>query len=48
MRKVAAKRDKPYSKPTLTRYGTIQELTGALGRNQKADGGKGSMSKTAI
>ena len=30
---------KPYSKPTLTAYGTVRELTQTTGRNGRADGG---------
>jgi len=38
----AVKREekKPYSKPTLTVYGTVRELTQRTGRNGKADGGR--------
>jgi hypothetical protein len=38
----AVKREekKPYSKPTLTVYGTVRELTQRAGRNGKADGGR--------
>jgi hypothetical protein len=31
---------KPYSKPSLTLYGTVRELTQRVGRNGKADGGR--------
>jgi hypothetical protein len=49
MGKVATKPEKPYSKPTLTQYGTIRELTGTVGRNQAADGGSlQNFTKTAI
>jgi hypothetical protein len=30
---------KPYSKPTLTAYGTVRELTQTRGRHGTADGG---------
>ena len=33
---------KPYSKPTLTVYGTVRELTQTVGRTGKADGGRGA------
>ncbi len=33
---------KPYSKPKLTDYGTVRELTQAVGRSGKSDGGRGS------
>jgi hypothetical protein len=35
---------KPYSKPTLTVYGTVRELTQAVGRNGRRDGGRGARS----
>ncbi len=47
----AVKREtkKPYSKPTLTVYGTVRELTQRVGRNGKLDGGKrASASKTHV
>jgi hypothetical protein len=31
---------KPYSKPTLTVYGTVRELTQRVGTHGKADGGR--------
>jgi hypothetical protein len=31
---------KPYSKPTLTVYGTVRELTQRVGISGKADGGR--------
>jgi hypothetical protein len=34
-----SKREKPYSRPTLTIYGKVQELTKSVGPNGKADGG---------
>ncbi len=36
-----AKREakKPYSKPTLTVYGTVRELTQRVGNRSKQDGG---------
>jgi hypothetical protein len=30
---------KPYTKPTLTVYGTVRELTQKVGRTGQADGG---------
>jgi hypothetical protein len=30
---------RPYSKPTLTVYGTVRELTQKVGRTGQADGG---------
>ncbi len=30
---------KPYSKPSLTKYGTVRELTQTVGRHGKRDGG---------
>jgi len=39
---------KKYSPPKLTEYGTVREITNALGRNQALDGGTGTMSRTAI
>jgi hypothetical protein len=39
---VRTKREKPYSKPTLTTYGTIRELTKNVGFNGQLDGGLGS------
>jgi len=40
----AVKREtkKPYSKPTLTAYGTVRELTQTTGRSGKPDGGRGA------
>jgi hypothetical protein len=32
---------KPYSKPSLTVYGTVRELTQRVGRNGSRDGGGG-------
>ncbi len=37
---------KPYVKPTLTIYGTVQELTQARGNKGNKDGGHGNTSKT--
>ncbi len=39
MAKMTKKPQKSYSKPTLTRYGTIQELTGTVGPMKALDGG---------
>jgi len=41
-----AKREtkKPYSKPTLTVYGTVRELTQMQGRTGRPDGGRGARS----
>ena len=33
---------KPYSKPTLTVYGTVRELTQTVGIGGNADGGRGA------
>lgn len=33
------KREKPYSKPTLTVYGKLRELTKSLGATGMSDGG---------
>jgi len=33
---------KPYTKPSLTVYGTVRELTQSVGRSGKADGGRGA------
>ena len=42
-------RVKEYSKPTLTVYGKVTELTTSVGKTMAADGGVGaSMNKTAI
>jgi hypothetical protein len=40
----AVKREtkKPYSKPTLTLYGTVRELTQSTGHHGQFDGGRGS------
>jgi hypothetical protein len=38
---------KPYSKPTLTVYGTVRELTQKIGRTGHADGGNPRSSKHA-
>jgi len=35
---------KPYSKPTLTVYGTVRELTQSVGRSGRGDGGRGARS----
>jgi hypothetical protein len=42
------KPDKPYTKPTLTLYGRVSELTAVLGVTSNKDNGSGSMQKTNI
>jgi hypothetical protein len=37
---------KPYSKPTLTLYGTVRELTRMVGIHGNADGGTGLASRS--
>ncbi len=37
---------KPYSRPSLTKYGTVRELTQAVGNKSNKDGGHGSTSRT--
>jgi hypothetical protein len=37
---------KPYSKPTLTVYGTVRELTQKVGASGNADRGVGLKNKT--
>jgi hypothetical protein len=39
---------KPYSKPTLTVYGTVRELTQAVGTHDHRDGGRPPHFKTAV
>jgi len=39
MAKVKKKSELPYSKPTLTVYGTVQQLTGTVGPRKALDGG---------
>ncbi len=40
---------KPYSKPVLTVYGTVRELTQTTGRGGRPDGGRGARAnKTAV
>jgi hypothetical protein len=39
MAKLNKKPEKPYSKPTLTVYGTVQQLTGTVGPKMALDGG---------
>ena len=39
---------KPYSKPTLTVYGTVRELTQSQGFNGHADGGASSSPRTHV
>jgi hypothetical protein len=36
---VKREKKKPYSKPTLTVYGTVRELTQTVGRSGRPDGG---------
>jgi hypothetical protein len=38
---------KPYTKPTLTVYGTVRELTQKVGRTGKPDGGNPRSAKHA-
>ena len=42
------KREKPYSKPTLTIYGKVQELTKMQTDMGQLDGGSAPRSKTAL
>jgi hypothetical protein len=46
----AVKREtkKPYSKPTLTVYGTVRELTQAVGSRGTPDGGSRFTPRTAV
>jgi len=37
---------KPYSKPTLTLYGTVRELTQRVGLHSRTDGGSFPRSRT--
>jgi hypothetical protein len=39
---------KPYSKPTLTVYGTVRELTQSQGFAGKSDGGPRSSPRTHV
>jgi len=39
---------KPYSKPTLTVYGTVRELTQNLGSRGQIDGGSSRAPRTHI
>ena len=39
---------KPYSKPTLTVYGTVWELTRSVGTHGKSDSGRPPRFKTAF
>jgi hypothetical protein len=39
---------KPFTKPTLTTYGTIRDLTKVVGNAGSADGGSGFMGKTQL
>jgi len=38
MAKLKKRPEKPYSKPTLAVYGTVQQLTGTLGPKMALDG----------
>ncbi len=39
---------KPYSKPTLTLYGTVRELTQRVGSHGNGDGGSFPRNRTAF
>jgi len=39
---------KPYSKPTLTAYGTVRELTQSAGSHGSPDGGSRFTPRTAV
>lgn len=39
---------KPYSTPVLTVYGTVRDLTKAVGNRRSKDGGKGNTSRTSL
>jgi len=39
---------KPYSKPTLTVYGTVRELTQHVGARGNSDGGSRFTPRTAV
>lgn len=39
---VAREPKKPYTKPTLTVYGTVRDLTRKIGRSGQRDGGRGA------
>ncbi len=39
---------KPYSKPTLTVYGKVNQLTNMVGNTNAFDGASGKMHKTAV
>ena len=39
---------KPYSKPTLTAYGTVRELTQHVGSHGNSDGGSRFTPRTAV
>jgi hypothetical protein len=39
---------KPYSKPSLTVYGTVRELTQATGGSGRRDGSRGRSNRTNI
>ena len=39
---------KPYSKPTLTVYGTVRELTQSRGNRGQLDGGGSRTSRTHV
>jgi hypothetical protein len=38
---------KPYSKPTLSDYGTVRELTKTVGFSGNADGGRTGRNRTS-
>lgn len=39
---------KPYSKPTLTVYGTVRDLTQSVGAHGNSDSGRPPRSRTAV
>ena len=39
---------KPFTKPTLTTYGTIRDLTKLVGQNGPADGGSPPMAQSQL
>jgi hypothetical protein len=45
---VKREQKKPYSKPKLTVYGTVRELTQATGFRGKSDAGRGGKNRTAF
>jgi hypothetical protein len=42
---VKGEQKKPYSKPTLTVYGTVKELTQSVGNKGAIDGGTGKRAR---